>query len=104
MLLVSKDHHKQELQHEHVLNASASPYTRVTHFVPSTRKILQFAEGTPERTKQDHVVYVDGGFDLFHVGHIEFLRLARELGTYLIVGVHSDEDVHKHKVSEEREL
>lgn len=43
------------------------------------------------------VVYVDGGFDLFHVGHIEFLRAAKAKGTYLIVGIHNDEDIHAHK-------
>jgi ethanolamine-phosphate cytidylyltransferase len=41
--------------------------------------------------------YVDGGFDLFHVGHIEFLRKAKELGDYLIVGIHSDYDINQHK-------
>jgi cytidyltransferase-like protein len=35
-------------------------------------------------------VYVDMVADLFHYGHIEFLRQARELGDFLIVGVHSD--------------
>ncbi len=45
----------------------------------------------------DKVVYVDGGFDLFHVGHVEFLRVARQLGTYLMVGIHSDADVNLHR-------
>lgn len=97
MLLLSKDHHRKGVDNKILHETTASPYTRVSHFVPSTRKITQFSEGCPERTKQDHVVYVDGGFDLFHVGHIEFLRVARELGSYLVVGVHSDEDVHQHK-------
>jgi ethanolamine-phosphate cytidylyltransferase/choline-phosphate cytidylyltransferase len=36
-------------------------------------------------------VYVDMVADLFHPGHVEFLRRARELGDVLVVGVHSDE-------------
>ena len=35
--------------------------------------------------------------DLFHYGHVEFLRHARGLGDYLLVGVHSDDAVLAHK-------
>jgi glycerol-3-phosphate cytidylyltransferase len=31
-----------------------------------------------------------GTFDLLHIGHVEIVRRARELGDYLIVGVSSD--------------
>ena len=36
-------------------------------------------------------LYVDMVADLFHYGHVEFLRKARELGTYLIAGVVADD-------------
>ena len=42
-------------------------------------------------------VYVDGVFDLFHAGHINFLKQAKLLGDYLIVGIISDEDVESYK-------
>ncbi len=32
-----------------------------------------------------------GTFDLFHIGHLNILKRARELGDYLVVGVSSDE-------------
>ena len=35
--------------------------------------------------------------DLFHYGHVEFLKNAKSLGDYLIVGVHSDETNQKYK-------
>jgi cytidyltransferase-like protein len=42
-------------------------------------------------------VYADMVADLFHAGHVEFLRRARELGDELVVGVHSDETVAGYK-------
>lgn len=38
-------------------------------------------------------VYTYGAFDLLHVGHLELLQEARDLGGYLIVGVFTDEVV-----------
>lgn len=35
--------------------------------------------------------------DLFHYGHVRFFKAARELGTELIVGICSDEDVARYK-------
>ncbi|EGG14461.1 phosphoethanolamine-cytidyltransferase [Cavenderia fasciculata] len=75
-----------------------SPYTSLSHFLPTTRKIVQFSEGkAPKDT--DRIVYMDGGFDLFHVGHTEALRQAKELGDFLIVGVHDDKVVNEQKGS-----
>jgi cytidyltransferase-like protein len=42
-------------------------------------------------------VYVDMVADLFHHGHVEFLRKAKALGDVLIVGVHSDDTVGEYK-------
>jgi glycerol-3-phosphate cytidylyltransferase len=36
-------------------------------------------------------VYVDMVADLFHSGHVAFLRRAKELGDVLVVGIHTDE-------------
>ncbi|OAF71257.1 hypothetical protein A3Q56_00970 [Intoshia linei] len=42
-------------------------------------------------------VWTDGCFDMVHYGHCNAIRQAKELGDYLIVGVHSDAEILKHK-------
>jgi D-beta-D-heptose 7-phosphate kinase/D-beta-D-heptose 1-phosphate adenosyltransferase len=37
------------------------------------------------------IVLITGGFDPIHSGHIAYITAARKHGTYLIVGVNSDE-------------
>ncbi|OWM86909.1 hypothetical protein CDL15_Pgr015945 [Punica granatum] len=39
------------------------------------------------------VVYIDGAFDLFHAGHVEILKSARQLGDFLLVGIYPDHTV-----------
>lgn len=42
-------------------------------------------------------VYADIVGDLFHAGHVEFFKKAKECGDYLIIGILSDEDVESYK-------
>lgn len=42
-------------------------------------------------------VYADMVADLFHHGHVNFLRQARALGDELVVGIHSDATVASYK-------
>ena len=42
-------------------------------------------------------VYADMVADLFHHGHVLFLQRARELGDYLLGGIHADDVVTSYK-------
>lgn len=43
------------------------------------------------------IVYVAGAFDLFHIGHLDFLEKAKAEGDFLIVGLHTDPVVNQYK-------
>jgi rfaE bifunctional protein nucleotidyltransferase chain/domain len=45
------------------------------------------------RSAGESIILANGCFDLFHVGHVRYLRAAKALGGRLIVAVNSDESV-----------
>eukprot|EP00250_Pteridium_aquilinum_P033383 c5534_g1_i1 orf=242-1549(+) len=66
--------------------------TRISHFLPTSRRIVQFSNGKGPGPHA-RIVYMDGAFDLFHAGHVEILHRARDLGDFLLVGIHTDQTV-----------
>lgn len=78
-------------------SSQAGQFIRRSNFLTTSRIMRIFASGVVEPSENAKIVYVDGAFDLFHQGHIEFLKAAREFGDYLIVGVHNDDLVNKHR-------
>ncbi|KAF0978493.1 hypothetical protein FDP41_002313 [Naegleria fowleri] len=76
---------------------AVSPYTRTRQHYPSVHQIRQFSEKMNPPKPGAKIVYVDGAFDMFHTGHIEFLKAARKFGDYLIVGLHEDKVIAQFK-------
>tara|TARA_Y100000589_G_scaffold150354_1_gene143450 strand:- start:2903 stop:3403 length:501 start_codon:yes stop_codon:yes gene_type:complete len=47
--------------------------------------------------QNDTIVFTNGCFDILHLGHLDYLSKARDLGSKLIVGVNSSSSVRKLK-------
>ena len=105
MLLMTREHHV----HTPVDPAASGDFKRLrsaswadeatttagqSHFLPTARRIRQFASDRVP-TKSDKVVYLPGAFDLFTEGHIQAMKAAKALGTFLVVGVYDDQTVNK---------
>jgi choline-phosphate cytidylyltransferase len=57
--------------------------------------------GDPDGTDPNNpvVIYADGVFDMYHIGHARVLEQCKKLfkHVYLIVGINKDKDVLKYK-------
>jgi D-glycero-beta-D-manno-heptose 1-phosphate adenylyltransferase len=62
-------------------------------------KIVPEADATIIRKSyaQQRLVFTNGCFDILHVGHIRYLRAAKELGDILVVGLNGDDSVRQLK-------
>ncbi|XP_070776445.1 ethanolamine-phosphate cytidylyltransferase isoform X4 [Enoplosus armatus] len=107
MLLMTKAHHSNMYMsndyQQHTDNFGKgpkghSPWTGVSQFLQTSQKIIQFASGK-EPQPGDTIIYVAGAFDLFHIGHVDFLEMVYKQAErpYVIVGLHFDQEVNRYK-------
>ncbi|XP_056303745.1 ethanolamine-phosphate cytidylyltransferase [Danio aesculapii] len=106
MLLLTKAHHSNidnAAYQVHTDNFGKgpkghSPWTGVSQFLQTSQKIIQFASGK-EPQPGDTIIYVAGAFDLFHIGHVDFLETVHKQAEkpYVIVGLHFDQEVNRYK-------
>ena len=45
------------------------------------------------QSQNQRIVFTNGCFDILHLGHVDYLEKARQLGDKLIVGVNTDTSV-----------
>lgn len=68
----------------------------MSNFLSTSWRIGEFCNNRTPGEK-DKIVYIDGSFDILHIGHIETLKKAKEAGDFLYVGVHDDCTVNKYR-------
>jgi ethanolamine-phosphate cytidylyltransferase len=79
------------------LEATPGTFVRESRFLTTSQMVRLFSQDCVAPPEGARIVYVDGGWDMFHAGHVDFLQAARKLGDYLLVGVHSDAVVNRHR-------
>lgn len=118
MLLGNKAHHLAKItsiKHEIFTDDNVARFksyaTDQTGLNPHSGVFVNTSEEAPLETlvepsqgvkkAYEKIVYVDGGFDLFHPGHIEALRLTKEyadkIGAMVVVGLHDDKTTNENK-------
>jgi D-glycero-beta-D-manno-heptose 1-phosphate adenylyltransferase len=67
----------------------------------TSQKIFTLADLVAQRkiwkTANQKVVFTNGCFDILHLGHIDYLEKARQLGSKLIIGLNTDVSVKQLK-------
>lgn len=94
----SRGHENSSDSEDEQPNGKRPQRTALSRFLPTSRRLVQFSNGRvpPEGAS---IVYIDGAFDVFHPGHVKILKEAKAVGSFLLVGLHTDEDVEERRGS-----
>uniref|UniRef100_A0A7S4NZ07 ethanolamine-phosphate cytidylyltransferase n=1 Tax=Paramoeba aestuarina TaxID=180227 RepID=A0A7S4NZ07_9EUKA len=72
-------------------------YEASSRFHTTSSILMEFSKGIRSPPEGARIVYMDGAWDMFHAGHMDVMKKAREQGDYLVVGVLSDDLINKHR-------
>ena len=110
MLIMTKDHHmtdetpeKRPRSNTGLQLTTAFPtsedkgFHRKSKFLTTSRMLFEFSHPIKTVKPNMKVVYVAGGWDMFHAGHVAMLREARKLGDFLLVGIYNDGILNFHR-------
>lgn len=64
---------------------------KIKNLPAAIRQVTQWKE------QGKRVVFTNGCFDLLHLGHVDYLEKARNLGDVLVVGLNTDDSVSRFK-------
>jgi ethanolamine-phosphate cytidylyltransferase len=63
---------------------------KMSGFLPTARRIAAFSNNRVPNPG-DKIVYLDGVFDMFNAAHVRCIKVAKAMGDFLYVAIHSDE-------------
>lgn len=84
----------------YVLNKKNKPITKndiLFSIEPALMKKIEASQLFSIKNKNQKLVFTNGCFDMFHAGHLESLKFAKNCGDKLIVGLNSDKSVARLK-------
>jgi len=70
----------------------------VQHKIVDLETLIPIRQALKSANKK--VVFTNGCFDILHLGHVQYLAKAKQLGDVLIVGLNTDDSVSRIKGSE----
>ena len=74
-------------------NTTQESATKVKSLPDAQKKVAEW------KSKGERIVFTNGCFDIIHMGHVDYLEKARNLGDHLVVGLNTDSSVSRFKGS-----